>query len=70
MSTETKIERPEIVKDSHLIFLDVLQGSGVTNTYGAGSYLQEHCDLSSRDASTVLQYWMESYDEREHPAAR
>jgi len=61
-------ERPEVVKDSHLTFLDCLQRSGVTNMFGAGAYLQEHCDLDRRDAHTVLSYWMESYDER-HPAA-
>ncbi len=63
------IERPEIVEEKHLIFLDVVQGSGVTNMFGAGSYLEEHHDLNRRDASTVLQYWMASYEEREHPAA-
>ena len=64
-----KIERPDIVEDSHLIFLDVLQGTGATNMFGAGSYLEEHQELSRRDARTVLKYWMQSYGEREHPAA-
>ena len=64
-----KIERPDCVEDGHLIFLDVLQGTGATNMFGAASYLQEHQEVSRRDSHTILRYWMESYEEREHPAA-
>ena len=64
-----KIERPDCVEDKHLIFLDCLQGTGVTNMFGASVYLVRHQDVSRRDSHTILSYWMESYGEREHPAA-
>jgi hypothetical protein len=60
------IERPEIVEDEHLDYLDDLRESGVTNMFGAGSYVAEEFDLSDADASTVLIYWMHSFGER-HP---
>jgi len=35
----TTTERPEIVTDEHLDYLDELRESGVTNMFGAGAYL-------------------------------
>jgi hypothetical protein len=61
-----KIERPEVVEDKHLSFLDMVQETGVTNMFGAAPYLVKHQDVSKRDSRTILSYWMESYDER-HP---
>ncbi len=60
------IDRPEIVNDEHLEYLDGLRESGATNMFGAGSYLEGTFGLNSRDARTILQYWMQSFDER-HP---
>lgn len=59
-------ERPKIVTDEHLKYLDNLRESGVTNMYGAGQYLSaEFSELSEwRNAKTVLRYWMESFEER------
>ena len=69
MTEVTKVARPDCVEEKHLTFLDVLQGSGVTNMFGGGSYLQKHQGVNRRDATTILTYWMASYGEREHPAA-
>jgi len=66
METETKVERPEIVEDDHLEYLDVLRESGVTNMYGAGPYLQREFEIDQKDAHAILSYWMKSFSER-HP---
>lgn len=55
------IERPEIVKNEHLAFLDALRESAVTNMFGAGQYLVLKFGLSKKDARAVLVYWMESF---------
>ena len=46
----------------YYIFLEMLRGTGVTNMFGAAPYLEEHCDLSKSEATTVLVSWMENYD--------
>jgi hypothetical protein len=61
-----KIDRPDEVDDDHLEYLDGLQASAVTNMYGAARYVADQFGITSRMASTILSYWMESYDER-HP---
>lgn len=54
--------RPEIVLDEHLEFLDALRESGVTNMFGAGSYLRDRFpDLTKETAGRVLSYWMASF---------
>jgi hypothetical protein len=53
--------RPQIVETEHLEYLDGLRESGVTNMYGAGSYVAEKFALSRSDAREVLQYWMKSF---------
>jgi uncharacterized protein YciI len=60
------IERPAVVTDNHLKYLDQLRESGVTNMYGAGPYLQRVYKLARDDAHKVLGYWMDSFTER-HP---
>jgi hypothetical protein len=54
-------DRPEIVEDAYLTYLDVLRESGVTNMFGACPYLQEEFFLSQEDARSVLFYWMRSF---------
>ena len=62
-----EIKRPECVKDSHITFLDTLQESGVTNMWGATSYLIAHTDITDEEtAETVLFYWMNAWKEL-HP---
>ena len=59
------IDRPSIVEDNHLEYLDNLRESGQTNMYGAGAYLErEFTELSMTEAKDVLMYWMESFEER------
>lgn len=59
--------RPQIVSDEHLEYLDELRESGDTNMFGARPYLMiEFPDLSSKEAQSVLLYWMHSFGER-HP---
>ena len=52
------------ITDEHLEFLDDLRDNGITNMFGAGSYLEEAFDMSGREATYVLQQWMETYGER------
>jgi len=61
-----KVERPEIVEDEHLTYLDQLRESGVTNMFGAGTYLREMFDVSKQESHVILQYWMATFSER-HP---
>jgi hypothetical protein len=64
----TTIERPDIVTDEHLEYLDGLRESGVVNMFGAGEYLDRSFNLDRGEAKTILLYWMESFEER-HPVA-
>ena len=61
-----QMERPEIVRDEHLDFLDQLRESGVTNMFGAAPHLQDAFpdELNKQDARQVLLYWMETFSER------
>lgn len=60
------ITRPEIVTNENLEYLDTLRGSGVTNMFGAGSWLRDAFELEKKDAAIILKYWMASFSER-HP---
>ena len=59
-----KIERPEIVEEEHLTYLDDLRESGATNMFGAGEWLEDEFGLGKREARTVLGYWMKTFGER------
>ena len=58
------IERPKIVEDEHLEYLDLLRESGITNMFGAYPYLVDEFDLDEQEAKTVLRYWMKSFGKR------
>lgn len=58
------IEKPEIVTDEHLEYLDDLRDSGVTNMFGAGAYVEREFGVSRKEASLIVGYWMESFVER------
>jgi len=58
------IERPAVVNDGHLNFLDDLRESGITNMYGAASYLREEFGLSEPDSVLVFLYWMQTFTGR------
>ena len=58
--------KPNHITDTHLKYLDDLRESSVTNMYGAGIYLEQEFNLSTKIADEVLHYWIESFEER-HP---
>jgi len=58
----TTITRPEIVEDEHLEFLDELRDSGITNMFGARSWLMKAFKLPSDEAQKVLLYWMKTFN--------
>lgn len=60
------IEKPAIVTDEHLEYLDDLRDSGETNMFGAGPYLQEEFGVTKHEAHDILGYWMKTFTER-HP---
>ena len=60
------IERPGIVRDVHLIFLDNLRKSGQTNMFGAGPYIQQTFGVDRDQAKQIVIYWMETFSDR-HP---
>lgn len=47
-------------------YLDKLRESGVTNMFGAGTYLVAKFGISKMEARTILTKWMDTFDER-HP---
>ena len=57
-------KRPDIVKEDHLDYLDLLRESGRVNMWGAGAYLAEEFDIGSKDANKITGYWMRSFGER------
>jgi len=58
---EGKIIRPDLCIDEHLTYLDNLRESGITNMFGAASYLQDMFDLPKADAKLILSYWMKTF---------
>jgi hypothetical protein len=58
------LERPAIVTDEHVEYLDELRESGVTNMYGAGPYLVEAFGVSRQESHAILGYWMRTFAAR------
>lgn len=58
------IERPGLVTDEHLEYLDELRESGITNMMGAGPYVINRFSVSRKEAQDIVIYWMESFEER------
>ena len=58
------IDRPEIVEDQHLKYLDELRESGATNMLAARPYVEREFGVSPRQAGEILKYWMHSFGER------
>ena len=53
------------VMEAHLVYLDRLRESGITNMYGACPYLQDAFpDLTDHQAGEILLYWMDTFTER------
>lgn len=60
----SEVERPAFVKEKHLVFLDRLRESGVTNMYGASPYVQAAFRMSREKATATLSYWMRTFSAR------
>ena len=58
------IERPKVVTEEHLEYLDDLRESGRTNMFGAAKYLTNEMGVDRVDARVITIYWMESFEER------
>jgi len=43
-------------------FLVDLRDSGVTNMFGAGSYIEDNFDVSKKEARELLTKWMQSFN--------
>ena len=54
----------DITQDQVNVFLDNLRESGVTNMFGAGSYIQEEFGVTKYDANRFLTKWMDTFGER------
>ena len=59
------MDKPEIVTDEHLLYLDDLRESGVTNMFGAGQYVMAEFGFERGDAAKILTYWMETFSDRQ-----
>lgn len=57
------IEKPENVKEEHLLYLDELRETSVTNMIMADTYLQKKFILNKKDASAIVFYWLETFNE-------
>lgn len=55
---------PSYVDADHLLYLDNLRESGVTNMFGAGEYLEREFGIDRQHAKSVLMYWMDTFAER------
>ena len=56
----------KINQDDVNIYLDELRDSGITNMFGAGSYVQKEFGININEAHDYLSEWMKTFDDR-HP---
>ena len=54
----------EEYKEEVFEYLDTLRDSGVTNMFGASSYVVDQFDLGQKDATSILMEWMKTFGER------
>ena len=66
MTEAEKIIKPEICQETHLIYLDALRESGITNMFGAAPYLAQNFGLTIQASKEILVYWMKTFEKR-HP---
>jgi len=59
------MNKPAIVKDKYLVYLDDLRKSGETNIFALGGYLQKKFGVKVSDALEILLYWKETFDTRQ-----
>jgi hypothetical protein len=58
------MNKPKVLTDDMLTYLDGLRESGETNMFGAGQYIMNEFGLDHRDTKAVVLYWMKTYGER------
>ena len=56
------MSRPAFITTEHLEYLDELRESGVTNMFGAGTYVEKRFEIDSVPAKKILMYWMQTFD--------
>ena len=64
MTENNNVEKPKIVIDEHLLFLDNLRKSGITNARAVNSFFQIEFGLDKHEARKVVEYWMQTFSER------
>jgi len=58
-------QKPKALTEEHLLFLDSLRKSGVTNMFGARPYLLDAFpELTEEEGSEILAYWMKTFGEK------
>jgi len=62
MSTK---EKPDFVTDEHLEYLDALRESGITNMFGAASYINRDFGMNMEKSTETLCYWMDTFSDRQ-----
>ncbi len=60
------MNKPEVVTNKHLNYLDALKESGITNMLNASPYLRKRFKLTLEESEEILEYWINSFRER-HP---
>ena len=58
---ERLVEHGKTVEECK-IFLEMVRQSGVTNMFGAASYLTKHMGIPKKLAGDVLVHWMQTYE--------
>lgn len=53
--------RPDYITDEHLVFLDDLRETGVTNMYGAAPYVSGALGLDNKTSRDIVSYWMKTF---------
>jgi len=51
-----------IDKEEMFEYLDTLRETGVTNMFGAGTYLQQAFGVDRKEAKNILLEWMKTYE--------
>lgn len=57
---------PDEITEEHLLYLDDLRGSGITNMWGAGRYVADEFAIEQEKAKKIVLYWMKTFSAR-HP---
>ena len=61
---KNKVEKPEIVTNEHLVFLDDLKKSRTINMCAATPRIVEEFGVGRSDAMLILKYWMKTFSAR------